>query len=194
MKFEDFDLLSLGNTVQLVGAVYRDKNKGSFVALFPEDTDAWSDSIELLVMDRDQWKQFLRQSDIVETEVLAQASDGKLAKAIIRKTARNIESAINWAVFRRDEYACRYCGKNDVPLTVDHVVTWEDGGPSIEENLVSSCRKCNRVRGNTPYEEWLKDPFYLNASKGLSEEVKKANRDLVETLDAIPRRVHRRSR
>ena len=61
----------------------------------------------------------------------------KLYKAVIRKCQRNIEQGVSWNVFRRDGYACRYCGNKEVPLTVDHLVLWEESGPSTEANLVS---------------------------------------------------------
>lgn len=106
----------------------------------------------------------------------------------------NLETKVSWKVFKRDGYACRYCGNDDVPLTIDHLVLWEEGGPSTVENLVSACKKCNRTRGNTPYADWLKHRYYLKVSKGLTADVRQQNDDLVATLDAIPRMVHKRSR
>ncbi|MFQ6011387.1 MAG: HNH endonuclease [Nitrososphaerales archaeon] len=195
MNFEDFDLHSLGNTIQPVGAVYAG-NGDVFITLFPEEDDVYRDGDELafIEMNLDQWQKFLRQLDLVETEVLAQAKDGSIVKAFIRKTARNIEGSISWAVYRRDNYKCRYCGKDDVPLTVDHIITWENGGPSTEENLVSACEKCNRTRGSTAYSEWLRSSYYKGLSKNLSSATKRANEALIEKLAHIPLKQHRRSR
>ena len=83
-------------------------------------------------------------------EAQTQAEDGTLTKAILRKTARQIEASVSWQVWRRDGCRCRYCGRDNVPLTVDHLVRWEEGGPSTEENLVSSCKKCNQSQGDQP--------------------------------------------
>jgi 5-methylcytosine-specific restriction endonuclease McrA len=126
--------------------------------------------------------------------VLSQASDGKLAKIVIRKSTRQIEQGVSWAVFRRDKYKCRYCGKDDVPLTVDHLVLWEDGGPSIEENLVACCRKCNKTRGSMQYEKWLSSDYMKKLGENLTEDEKWANVLLVSTLHKIPRRYHTRGR
>lgn len=211
MKLNELDLLDVGNTIRLSGAIYRGNGK-VFLAFLPDDRgDVFSGQghvlfqspkgegqreheVHVLDMDRDDWTAFLRQSDILEIQALQEQPDGKIAKAIIRKSQRQISQHISWEVFRRDLYTCRYCGKDDLPLTVDHLVLWEDCGPSIPENLVASCRKCNKTRGNTQYPEWLKSQFYKQVSAGLTDAVRQANIDLVETLDAIPRMPHKPSK
>jgi hypothetical protein len=195
-KLKDIDIYKIGNTIQMVGAVYAGEGR-TLVCFFPEDRPsdgALPSDVETLDMDQDDWARFLRQTDLMEVEILAKASDGTLAKAIIRKSARQIEQGVSWNVFRRDGYRCRYCGNDKVPLTVDHLVRWEDHGPSIEENLVAACRKCNKVRGDTDYADWLKHPHYLRVSAGIDEATKRANEALVGTLDRIPRVKNLKSR
>ena len=57
-------------------------------------------------------------------------------------------------ILDRDDHRCRYCGAH-VPGTesanIDHVVPWPDG-PSEPENLVTSCRTCNRSKGRQRWE------------------------------------------
>lgn len=182
----DLNLYKIGDTIQMVGAVYAGEGQ-AYLCLFPEDHDTKNLPLTHLEMSDDDWKTFLRQTDLLEVEVIERSSDWVLSKAILRKTARQVDNNVSWAVYRRDSYTCRYCGKNDIPLTVDHLIVWEEGGPWIEANLVSSCRKCNKVRGNTPFAEWLRHPFYLQRSKGLKPEARAANETLIGTLDAIPR-------
>jgi 5-methylcytosine-specific restriction endonuclease McrA len=79
-------------------------------------------------------------------------------------------------------------------MSVDHLVLWEEGGPTIEVNLITACKKCNKVRGNTSYAEWLKHPRYKNVSAKLKPEVRAANEALLATLDAIPKMVSKRTR
>lgn len=216
MKLQDINLLEVGDTIHLVGSVWAGGGK-VYLALFPEDRgtvyaaqhqvrftqEAWDDvsfkgtdvhEVHTLDMDSDDWTKFLRQTDLLETEVLAKASDGTLAKVIVRKSQRQIEAGVSWKVFRRDGYACRYCGKDDLPLTVDHLVLWEVGGPSIEANLVSACKKCNKTRGRLPYAEWLKNHYYLKVSMVLTEAQREANAKLLETLAGIPVNAHQRTR
>jgi hypothetical protein len=191
MKLADLDLLQFGHTIQMAGAIYQDANR-SYVLMFPEDRNDLP--LETLELTREEWEQVIKQTDLLETEVLAKASDGTLAKVVIRKSTRQIEQNVSWRVYQRDSYACRYCGITGVPLTVDHLILWEEGGPSIVSNLVAADRKCNKIRGNTPYPEWLQSDYYRKVSRKLSPEVRAANEALVATLDAIPRRLHQRSR
>lgn len=191
-KFENLDLLKVGNTIQLAGAIWVGEGR-MYLCMFPGE-DELPVPVDQLDMTRDEWEKFLRQTDIMETEVLTEAADGKVAKAIIRKSARQIAQHISWAVYRRDGFACRYCGRQDVPLTVDHLVLWESGGPSIEDNLVAADKRCNKTRGNTEYADWLNHPFYRKVSQGLSPEQRQANIDLAATLDAIPRMAHKQSK
>lgn len=190
-QFSDLDILQVGHTIQLAGAIYAGEGT-AYLCFFPdEDTDL---KTEVLSMTVGEWEAFVRQTDVMETEVLAKASDGTLAKVILRKSTRQIEQGVSWKVFRRDGYRCRYCAADDVPLTVDHLVLWEHGGPSTEANLVSACRKCNKVRGNTLYADWLKNPFYLRVSQNLSDAVRQANEAILATLGSIPIRPHKRGR
>jgi hypothetical protein len=213
MKFSELNLLSVGNTIQLVGAIWRGEGK-VLLCFFPED-DAelyvgttefgkgepilfdgpeLPDEVETLAMSLEEWQKFVRQTDVMETEVLAQAEDGKLSKIILRKSARQISQGVSWKVFKRDRYACRYCGADDVPLTVDHLVLWEDQGPSTEDNLVACCRKCNKKRGNLPYDAWLKHPYYKKVSANLSDLDRSINAAIAERLDKVERVHHKHTK
>ena len=194
MDFKDLDLKTVGREVLLAGGVWSSDGK-VYVCLFPELGVLEEYDLNVLHMTADDWKLLIRQSDLMETEVLEKAADGKLTKVVARKCQRQIEQSVSWNVFRRDGYACRYCGNDKVPLTVDHLVLWEEGGPSIEENLVAACRRCNKVRGNTQYADWLKHPSYWKvATRGLTSAQQRANYVLADTLDGIPRFVTKRKK
>lgn len=197
-KLSDLDLHEIGNTIQLVGAIYSSgQEKKYYLAWFPDECppDAFGlPELDDLEMDNEDWKTFIRQTDLLEVKKSVQAEDGSIEKAIVRKSQRQIDAVVSWNVFRRDGYRCRYCGNDKVPLTVDHLILWEDGGPSIEENLVTACKKCNRARGNTPYVAWLASPQYLKNQHKLTEAVRDANQALVSTLVKIPITLKQRSR
>lgn len=56
-------------------------------------------------------------------------------------------------IFRRDRYACQYCGERAAILTIDHIVPRHRGGAHSWENLVTACPICNRRKGGrTPHE------------------------------------------
>jgi len=192
MKFSDLDLRKIGNTVQLVGAIWAGEGK-AFVLRFPEYANEPTELLEVELTHED-WKTLLRQSDVVETEVLSKTENGELFKAIVRKCERSVAQQVTWNVYRRDGFRCRYCATDKVPLTVDHVILWEDGGPSIEENLVASCRKCNKIRGETPYADWMQHPYYLDVYRKLTPDARYQNEMLVNRLATIPRVVNVRAR
>ncbi len=56
-------------------------------------------------------------------------------------------------VLHRDHYSCQYCGRINLPLTVDHVIPRSRGGSHYWNNVVAACLKCNNKKGNkTPSE------------------------------------------
>lgn len=192
VNLDYINLLELGHTIQLTGMLLTDSQRDQ-TFLVPLPNEDITNEITTLSLSHDDWKTLLKQTDIQETEVLVN-DEGKIKKAILRKSTRQIESGVSWNVFRRDNYTCRYCGRNDVPLTVDHLILWEDGGPSIEENLVSCCRKCNKIRGSIKYKDWLESRQYTGLSKGLSFEVRQSNLFQATILDRIPIKLHIPSR
>jgi 5-methylcytosine-specific restriction endonuclease McrA len=56
-------------------------------------------------------------------------------------------------ILRRDAYKCAYCGRSDLPLTIDHVVPKAKGGRDSWENLVCACTNCNNMKGGRTPEE-----------------------------------------
>jgi 5-methylcytosine-specific restriction endonuclease McrA len=56
-------------------------------------------------------------------------------------------------VFRRDNYTCQYCGRRDMPLTVDHILPKHLGGQHIWTNVVAACPGCNHRKGGRRLEE-----------------------------------------
>lgn len=189
-KFSDIDISEIGHTKQFIGCAYAGKD-GGYLFLFPGEKKVELEDVE---MSSGDCARLLRQTDLMETEVVQRAIDGTTTKAMLRKSNRQISQVVQWNVFRRDGYRCRYCGRNDVPLTVDHLITWEDSGPSTEDNLFSSCRPCNRARGNVAYEQWLCSSYYQSRSKDLDPTTKASNAAKSADLDKIQRVVHVQSR
>lgn len=192
VELKDLKLYDFGNTIQIGGVVYSGNGK-NLICLLPNDADI-NDEFGILDLGSEEWKTVLRQTDLMETELFEMAGDRKIVKALVRKTTRVIEQGLSWRVFKRDGYMCRYCAIEGIPMTVDHLVLWEMGGPTIEENLVTACRKCNKRRGNTLYEDWLESSYYKQVSQNLTEEVRDLNEGLLMTLGDIPLRKHTRSR
>lgn len=64
--------------------------------------------------------------------------------------SRQIPKSLRYEVLARDNWTCQYCGRRapEVVLEVDHRVSWRDGGKTVKENLVTSCRDCNRGKSS----------------------------------------------
>jgi 5-methylcytosine-specific restriction endonuclease McrA len=56
-------------------------------------------------------------------------------------------------VFRRDNYTCQYCGRHNIPLTVDHILPKHLGGQHTWTNVVAACPGCNHYKGGRRLEE-----------------------------------------
>lgn len=185
-RFKDIDIYRFGNEIQITGATYSDGER-NFVCLLPQESAAASRPVEILEMDTNDWQALIFQTDRLNV----QFANGSNEKAVFSKSARFVNNTVSWAVFRRDGFQCRYCGadahKRDLPLTVDHLVLWEQCGPWTMENLVTCCKADNKKRGNLPYDAWLKSDHYKRVSQNLTPEVRAANEALLGTLDSIPR-------
>ena len=179
MEFKDLNLLEIGNDVQITGMVLSRGADVHYIAPFPNEI---TDGVVLqLEMSQTDWEEFLNQSDVQNVAVVG----GPNKKAVIRKSQRQIDANISWKVYLRDGYHCRYCGKGGIPLTVDHIVLWEEGGPTVEDNLMSACRKCNRTRGSMEYTDWLRSREYQLISKDLTTVERLANARIVDMLPEL---------
>ena len=62
------------------------------------------------------------------------------------------------SIYKRDKNRCVYCGNtNKKELTIEHLYPVSMGGMSCQENLVTSCLKCNKARGTKPVAVFMKE-------------------------------------
>lgn len=182
LTINDINLYDVGHEIQIVGTIWKGKNI-CFITQFPDKDEDLSDA-KKMIMSLEDWSKFLRQTDLLETEIFSRDESG-ITKKIMRKTTRQIDSYMQWAIFRRDNYHCRYCGRTGIPLTVDHIILWEEGGATVQDNLISACRSCNKDRGRIQYDDWIHSPVYKSKSKNLPADIKKQNEDLIQELPRL---------
>jgi len=72
---------------------------------------------------------------------------------------------------------CCYCGKENTPLEVEHIIPKSRGGTNRVDNLCLACRECNQKKGNMTAEEFgypdiqkqvkqtLKDTSVVNSTR-----------------------------
>jgi hypothetical protein len=54
------------------------------------------------------------------------------------------------------ERKCTYCGKEDIPLQIEHIVPRAKGGSNRISNLCLACEKCNQAKGTKDVKDFLK--------------------------------------
>jgi len=70
---------------------------------------------------------------------------------------------------------CVYCGDENIPLEIEHVVSRAGGGTNRISNLTLSCHRCNQSKGKLPIELFLKNkPDLL---KKITSQLKKPLKD-----------------
>jgi 5-methylcytosine-specific restriction endonuclease McrA len=160
-QFNDLNIYNFGNEIGISAVVLSGKGDNLIVPLPNADFEENID-FSMLEITFEEWQKLSFQLDTLEC-ILHPNDKTKLQKTIVRKTQRIIDNNVSWRVFQRDNYSCRYCGKTGIPLSVDHLVTWEDLGNSVMENLITSCKKCNKIRGNKQFVEWVETDYYKNS-------------------------------
>ncbi len=53
-------------------------------------------------------------------------------------------------------HKCAYCGKQDVPLQIEHIIPRAKGGTNRVSNLSLACEKCNTRKGTKDIKDFLK--------------------------------------
>ncbi len=88
---------------------------------------------------------------------------------------RPISKRMRFEIFKRDEFACQYCGQTPpaVVLEIDHIVAVISGGSSERHNLITSCFDCNRGKGavalSSPAKTEVIEAMEISCSKVPSE-------------------------
>ena len=63
---------------------------------------------------------------------------------------------------------CCYCGKENIPLEIEHIIPKSRGGTNRVDNLCLSCRECNQKKGNMTAEEF----GYPNVQRQVKQSLK----------------------
>jgi len=71
------------------------------------------------------------------------------------ETREDIPLSLRYQVLERDYFTCQKCGRKapDVELTVDHILPWSCGGPTVLDNLQTLCKDCNLGKSNKCFEK-----------------------------------------
>lgn len=65
-----------------------------------------------------------------------------------RALERGAEGSFTAAEFRALGNTCALCGRDDVPMTVDHIVPLSKGGSNYISNIQPLCKSCNCAKSD----------------------------------------------
>ena len=68
-------------------------------------------------------------------------------QSICRVERGKVTNKIRFAIFNRDNYCCRKCGRRTDDLEIDHIYPIAKGGKSTIDNLQTLCHRCNVKKG-----------------------------------------------
>lgn len=97
---------------------------------------------------------FFGQSEILEIIRKLQRKHGfyyldrDIWDSICRVERGKVSNKMRFAVYERDGYRCRKCGRRTNDLEVDHIIPISKGGKSTFDNLQTLCHRCNMKKGS----------------------------------------------
>lgn len=68
-------------------------------------------------------------------------------RPLLRREWERLRRTLRPLILERDESRCRYCGRTDGPLHIDHITPIARGGSNELANLQVLCAPCNRAKG-----------------------------------------------
>ena len=118
-------------------------------------------------------RKFARFSEEQVIEILKRMSEKRgdfyldegVWQSICRVERGKVTNKMRFAVYSRDGYRCRKCGRHTEDLEVDHIFPISKGGKSVFENLQTLCHQCNSQKSNT-VEAGATAPRRMNTGEG----------------------------
>ncbi len=136
---------NLGHLLKISGVLIQGKGE-SIIVLSPSAEDI-DDTAQVVRPSLEEWSEIIRASD--DPKYFELDETGTI-KAVHRKVQRAISGAVQQQIWIRDGLRCMFCGRamGKVQLTIDHWVPLELGGSNFDNNLISCCRRDNKLKGD----------------------------------------------
>lgn len=74
-------------------------------------------------------------------------ADTEIWDAICRVERGKVSNKLRFAIYDRDGWCCRKCGRRTKDLEIDHIVPIAKGGKTTIDNLQTLCHRCNVKKG-----------------------------------------------
>ena len=153
MEFRNRPVLygDIGSLIKIQGLVVGGGGSQAVLMLPGEFFDCTNDDPPLTLTE-EEWSDFIHRSD--NPEILVGP-----AKIFQRKVRYDISGAIQQKVWAADGFKCQYCGvpMGKALMTIDHFIPLEMGGKNDTTNFLTSCKSCNKKKGNIDPIDWCHD-------------------------------------
>jgi hypothetical protein len=108
---------------------------------------------QTLAYARDVVKAHRISSSRTETQDVSPKDDNSPSSEWIYEERKKLTSGLRYLILKRDNFRCKICGvsalEDGVRLEVDHIRPLSDWGKTEENNLRTTCYRCNRGKGKT---------------------------------------------
>lgn len=112
-------------------------------------------------------------------------------------TKYNSPTLTNKSLFQRDRHICGYCGREfgEVDLTRDHIIPSSRNGENIWTNCVTSCKRCNNLKGDRTPSEFGHELLYVPYIPNRAEYLILTNRKILsDQMDFLMSKIPKHSR
>lgn len=75
-------------------------------------------------------------------------NDPNIWDSICKIERGKVSNKMRFAVYAKDGYRCKKCGRVSNDLEIDHIIPISKGGKSTFDNLQTLCRSCNKAKSN----------------------------------------------
>ena len=75
-------------------------------------------------------------------------NDRDIWDAICRVERGKVTNRMRFAIYERDGWRCRKCGRQTDNLEIDHIIPISKGGKTTMDNLQTLCARCNKEKGS----------------------------------------------
>ena len=74
--------------------------------------------------------------------------DEGIWQSICRVERGKVSNKMRFAIYNRDNYCCRKCGRHNCDLEIDHIYPISKGEKTTPDNLQTLCHECNTKKSN----------------------------------------------
>ncbi|MEQ3644755.1 MAG: HNH endonuclease [Paracoccus sp. (in: a-proteobacteria)] len=113
--------------------------------------------LEALGIKRKALSPRIKRYDRLDLDQITPAQIKRVRRAVgelAPKRKNTVLDIVRAFVYDRDGMVCRYCGDEDGPFHLDHVLPLARGGDDEATNLTVACASCNCSKGQKTLEEW----------------------------------------